>query len=215
MTRARTVVARPNTTAPSSQPADLCGETLQTLPCNTFQCPTDCKVSAWSKWAGCNAKCDGTKSMKRTILQPDINGGKACPRVKRTRACNKKSCDTTSYKLQYPANCDYHEAGPWGPCMADCNAVVSGVRIRVTKAKGTSRDRGCQDVIEEQRCVMPDSVGKLRKSLKKQLADQLPPEEVTDAEGNRVKVNVKLDVQVMHQGRHGKMCPLASHLTIN
>jgi len=211
--RNRLLLQRPNTAA---DPNTVCGATTQTIRCNSHDCPVDCelKETTWSKWGRCDAPCDGVAYKRRVIKTYPTNGGKGCPKLRRAKTCNRRSCTSTSYKLQYPIDCEYEAKSDWGPCIADCKSLVSGLRQRTAMAKPSSRDKGCQDFVEEEPCVLPDTFSSIRHKLKKDLAGQLPPKELTDDQGRKMKVNVNLDVRVTHQGKDGKTCPLVARLKI-
>lgn len=53
----------------------------------------DCKVSSWSHWGPCSAKCGAGKQLRNRSIQKDtINGGKACPALYESRDCFEKLC---------------------------------------------------------------------------------------------------------------------------
>lgn len=57
--------------------------------------PVDCVVSAWRPWTGCSADCDGgTQSRGRDVLIRSSGGGRACPALTESRACNQDPCAT-------------------------------------------------------------------------------------------------------------------------
>ncbi|XP_021930567.1 spondin-1-like isoform X2 [Zootermopsis nevadensis] len=51
----------------------------------------DCVVSRWTRWSKCSVSCGcGYKTRNRSILVHSRNGGKACPKLLRTKKCLKK-----------------------------------------------------------------------------------------------------------------------------
>ena len=64
------------------------------LPCGTELQVSDCQMSAWSDWSECTKSCGGgTKSRRRTVLQPAYNGGKPCGVLSEEVECNTNSCN--------------------------------------------------------------------------------------------------------------------------
>jgi hypothetical protein len=94
-----------------------CENTKTTAACNTKACPIDCAVSSWQSWGGCTKACgSGTQNRRRTITTQVKNGGKACPTLKASRACNTKPC---------PVNCVVSNWGSWGSCSKTCASGTS------------------------------------------------------------------------------------------
>ena len=70
----------------------------------------DCVVSEWGKWSKCDATCDGGNQFRsRTVLVEPTSGGKQCPSLQDSQACNTHSC----------ANCAGCLGKSVGPCMQD------------------------------------------------------------------------------------------------
>ena len=45
-----------------------CGNLTETRPCNRFECPRNCTVTAWSGWSPCSSTCDGgTRRRTRAV----------------------------------------------------------------------------------------------------------------------------------------------------
>ena len=76
---------------------DECPALEETRTCNTMHCGNDCVVEPWGFWSKCSAPCGGgIKVRTRAILSPPIKGvqgGKACPALEETKACNEKACE--------------------------------------------------------------------------------------------------------------------------
>jgi len=52
--------------------------------------PVDCEVSEWGPWSDCvqiDDGCDGTRTRTRTVTQPPLCDGAACPGLEETEAC--------------------------------------------------------------------------------------------------------------------------------
>src|SRR5262249_32681423 len=98
-----------------------CPALSQTIACNTQGCPVDCVVSAWATYdvyndyynrinaytdvdplcsqanypniGLCSKSCGGgVRTQFRAIIVRPSNGGKACPALSQTIACNTQSC---------------------------------------------------------------------------------------------------------------------------
>ncbi len=54
----------------------------------------DCTVSSWSSWNSCSYPCgnNGVQSRSRSIVTHPSCGGKPCPTLSETRACNRDNC---------------------------------------------------------------------------------------------------------------------------
>jgi hypothetical protein len=87
-----------------------CEATSSTTTCNTFACPVNCVVSAWTKWSSFKG---GKAIVKRTrtVTTSSAFGGVACPSLEQT-----KHWHTTS-------GCkDKAEFGEWSACSKKCNS---------------------------------------------------------------------------------------------
>jgi hypothetical protein len=84
----------------------------QVKSCNTFQCPVDCKVSAWSTWGQCSVKCGegGLRDRTRTVLTRANANGAACPALTSREPCVGVQC---------PIDC-VHEWSAWQTCSVSC-----------------------------------------------------------------------------------------------
>ena len=57
--------------------------------------PVDCEVSGWSTSGTCTKKCgSGTQTRTRQITKPAENGGKQCPSLSDSHACNTQACSS-------------------------------------------------------------------------------------------------------------------------
>jgi len=98
--------------------------------CNSYACPVDCEVGAWSGWNACSHSCSdsngiGTQSRKRALTNP-LFGGKACPTNKQTQACNDH--------IPCPIDC-VGAWQPWEACSASCTVATSGSPIYPTQRR--------------------------------------------------------------------------------
>lgn len=61
--------------------------------CNVQECPIDCKISEWSGWSACSAKCGGgVRERMRTISEHARFGGMPCGSASQTEPCNMQAC---------------------------------------------------------------------------------------------------------------------------
>lgn len=89
-----------------------CPPSSEDRACNFHACPIDCKVSRYGIWTACTKSCGtGFQSRGRTIDIPAQYGGKQCPLLSQTRACNTHAC---------PVNCVVSSWGRWGSCTKSC-----------------------------------------------------------------------------------------------
>ena len=84
-------------------------------PAGTTLCSrVDCQVSEWGVWGACDAACGGgLQQRSRTVVTAPANGGKACPALTVSQACNTHACHGCAGCL----------GGSEGPCM-QTNAPV-------------------------------------------------------------------------------------------
>ena len=134
-TRTRSIVRKPMFRG------SPCGALWQKQQCHTEACPPmDCKAGKWTRWDDCSKTCgigDGSGAQARTrqIVQPPLRGGKACPTLTDTRACNLIPC---------PVDCVLSPLTGWGKCSTDWDASgmcgnsteTRGRRIVVAQANG-------------------------------------------------------------------------------
>jgi hypothetical protein len=100
--------------------------------CNSKPCPIDCRVSGWSGWSSCSAKCGGgVKQRTRSVVVEAQHGGDPCGQTSITESCNIQSCDR---------NCKLSRWTKWSACSKACGGgfQTSIRRVRVP-AKGQGR----------------------------------------------------------------------------
>ena len=102
--------------------AGTCG-TARIEPRHTHSCAT-CQVSSWGKWTPCSKKCGGgTTNRKRTVITVNKFGGKSCPKVLESKACNEKHC---------PVNCVVSPWAGWPSCSKTCGGGAQTTTRSVT-----------------------------------------------------------------------------------
>ena len=83
-----------------------------------------CQVSSWSKWTSCSKKCGGgTTNRKRTVINVNKYGGKSCPTLAESKACNEKHC---------PVNCVVSPWAGWPSCSKTCGGGAQTTTRSVT-----------------------------------------------------------------------------------
>lgn len=84
----------------------VCPILASSASCNTFRCPLDCRVSAWSPWD--NFRKGGSRMKRtRTVTFPATFGGNHCPSL-------------TQHK-QWSEECSNHaKFGSWSKCSKPC-----------------------------------------------------------------------------------------------
>jgi hypothetical protein len=72
-----------------------CPTLVNTLACNRFACPVDCKISVWSGLSACTKTCGtGTQFSSRSVLTLEAHGGSTCPYTRRYQTCNTQLCNS-------------------------------------------------------------------------------------------------------------------------
>merc|ERR1719498_1635126 len=76
--------------------------------CNNQPCPVDCRLSTWSGWSKCSAKCGGGVTQRlREVERAMKYGGKPCGATSETVACNNQACEK---------DCDLSAWTKWSTC---------------------------------------------------------------------------------------------------
>merc|ERR1712216_146440 len=89
-----------------------CPNDIHYASCNHFQCPIDCRVSAWTAFTACSATCaTGTKRRSRSILTVQAHGGATCPMLKEYKTCASFPC---------PVDCKVSKWNAFGACSVTC-----------------------------------------------------------------------------------------------
>jgi hypothetical protein len=84
--------------------------------CNTFTCPADCTVGAWSKWSACTRTCGaGVQQRTRKVTAEALNGGKACPPKSQLKKCQVVAC---------PIHCAVSAWSKFDKCSQACGGGI-------------------------------------------------------------------------------------------
>jgi len=112
----------------------------QSETCNPHACPIDCVVGEWTQAQTClnatgaTAKCGGGTSLQiRHVHTPQEYGGKACPSLEKSTACNSHKCrDATCHTNHVRCKVEFSAYGPRGggdlgaPCHTSVSTAASG-----------------------------------------------------------------------------------------
>jgi len=94
--------------------------------CNNQPCPVNCKLSTWSGWSKCSAKCGGGVSQRlREVKQAMKYKGKPCGPTSEAVSCNGQACE---------ANCELSSWTKWSLCSKDCDGGTMKRQKFVKKA---------------------------------------------------------------------------------
>jgi len=125
MTRHRIAVQQPKYNG------NHCPHMSETHMCNIHPCPTHCKVSEWSAWSMCNARCNGgMRWHSREIVIDAKYDGRPCPNLRKEEMCNTKKC---------PVNCMTSHWGAWSTCDRTCGG---GQQKQVRRALSEAKSGG-------------------------------------------------------------------------
>jgi hypothetical protein len=135
--RTRSVITQPK------NGGRACPELKETQACNTNDCPVDCKVDEWSGWGACSAPCGGgAQERTRSVITQPKNGGRACPELKETQACNTQQCNI---------DCKVDEWSGWGACSAPCGGGTQE-RTRSITTQQQGNGNPCPSLKETIQC---------------------------------------------------------------
>jgi hypothetical protein len=130
-------------TKPAENGGKPCPALTETQDCNTQACPVDCKVSEWSAWSACDKTCGGgTQTRTRTVTRAAANGGKECPLLTETQACNTQTC---------PVDCKVSEWSAWSACDKTCGGGTQ-TRTRSVTVPAANNGKDCPVLTETQVC---------------------------------------------------------------
>jgi len=105
-------VRRRNVVTATKDGGKACPATTDTIPCQVFNCPVHCVVSAYSSFGKCSKSCGGGVQYRtRTVTQQPKFAGYTCPYLKEGRACNLFRC---------PVDCQTSSYTPWSSCSKSC-----------------------------------------------------------------------------------------------
>merc|ERR1719163_2688581 len=113
--------------------------TKATCPPGSHECVVqDCVVSEWGAWTKCDAKCGGGNQYRsRAVLIEPSKGGKQCPALEDSQACNTHNC----------ASCAGCLGKSSGPCMQDNVPICHDYYYGTTECKVTKKDFTSLDVL--------------------------------------------------------------------
>jgi hypothetical protein len=120
-----------------------CDVLSESQSCNKQACPVDCVVSKYGAWSECSKSCGtGSQSQSRSININVAYGGKKCPGLKSTRACNKQAC---------PVDCVVSKYGAWSECSKSCGTGDQS-RKRTVTTKVAYGGKKCPELAQTQDC---------------------------------------------------------------
>jgi hypothetical protein len=120
-----------------------CPPLKKSVTCNAQHCPVNCAVSKWGKPLACSRACGGGFALRsRKIKVRPRYGGKACPALKQSLACNTRHC---------PVNCSTGPYGAWTRCSKTCGG---GSQIRTRNIRKPAQYGGarCPHLVQKRRC---------------------------------------------------------------
>jgi len=120
-----------------------CASLTQKKGCNEQPCPANCRVSQWALWSHCSRTCSaGFQARTRVVKSEAKFGGKKCPKLTMTQACNNGPC---------PVHCDVSPFGEWSECTLSCG---TGSQTRSRTVVSTAKNGGyvCPFLSESRLC---------------------------------------------------------------
>lgn len=103
----------------------------------------DCQVSSFTEWNACSKTCGtGYQTRTRTETKAAAWGGKSCPTLQETRACQTESC---------PIDCIESKWSEWVQCSATCGGG-SSFRYRSEDRSSAFGGKGCGVLQEKKVC---------------------------------------------------------------
>ncbi|XP_033098167.1 thrombospondin type-1 domain-containing protein 7B-like [Anneissia japonica] len=84
-------------------------EEYETMNCS-LPCPVNCQLSQWTPWTSCSKTVgSGIKTRTRSVIKPDMNGGRQCPPHKNNIVTEEVVCYTSPDQF-------FWKAGLWEDC---------------------------------------------------------------------------------------------------
>jgi len=112
--------------------------------CVTVSCPVHCTVSDWQlDSAGCSKTCGtGVQKKTRSVVDNRNHGGRHCPALATTEACNTHRC---------PVDCAMRPFLNWTTCTQSCG---TGTQYRTTTMihKSQFGGKACTENVQNQEC---------------------------------------------------------------
>jgi len=117
--------------------------------CNNGPCPVNCKISSWSGWSKCSAKCGGGVTQRlRDVKQAMRHGGTPCGETSEAKACNGQSCEK---------DCELSAWTKWSSCSKDCDGgTLKRQKFIKVPAEGAGKCAGDwhEDRLQYKKCNM-------------------------------------------------------------
>ena len=122
--------------------------------CHVHHCPIDCVVDTWTTFSPCSKSCEdhvlqhgdgvsaGQKHRYRQVLRDPRYGGRKCPPISQSEACNRHSC---------PVDCQLDNWGTWTPCSTTCG-TGKNLRSRAMLQNNLFGGRACDSMLEHGSC---------------------------------------------------------------
>jgi hypothetical protein len=122
--------------------------------CHVHHCPIDCVVDTWGSFSPCSKSCEnhvlhessteasGQQHRYRQVLRDPSHGGRKCPPLSDTQACNRHSC---------PVDCLLDNWGAWTPCSVTCG-TGNYLRSRAMIQNNMFGGRACDGMLENDSC---------------------------------------------------------------
>jgi hypothetical protein len=134
------------------------------IECGKEACPQDCLVTPWTEWSTCSQSCGvgGTHLRTRQAAVTAAHGGKTCPDLQETEACNTHVCPDADKE------CVFSDWTAWDGCSKNCkgadNVLGMQMRKRSIEAEGIGNNACDRSALSETRtcgetpCVPVDCV---------------------------------------------------------
>ncbi len=122
-----------------------CGNAVERRLCTPKPCPRDCAVGEFTDWTVCSQTCGGgITTAKRGVLVKPSNGGKGCPALVASVACNVQPC---------PNDCEPTAWSAWSACETEFGCG-EGIQYRTRKVRKHSKFGGkpCGALVETRSC---------------------------------------------------------------
>jgi hypothetical protein len=120
-----------------------CPALVGSTTCNSKYCPVDCTVSTWGVYSECSVTCGkGSQARTRSVMIGAGLGGKKCPSMKTSKACNMGNC---------PIHCTVSAWSKWTSCSASCGVGLK-TRMRAIEKVAAHGGYKCPSLKETDEC---------------------------------------------------------------
>ncbi|XP_078491512.1 thrombospondin type-1 domain-containing protein 7B-like [Ciona intestinalis] len=121
--------------------------------CLIKSCPVNCQVSGWTAWDACSKTCgEGVSNRTRNITSHPVHGGRSCPHLQQTKACNIKTC---------PLACLVSKWSNWTTCSKTCD-VGQSIRLRHITRNPAFGAHKCPPLRQTRDCHIKECPGSCR-----------------------------------------------------